>query len=52
MAPGTPALAALVDQFYAAYREITVLLERRDRNIAELRGKLQLRPALLPSAGR
>jgi hypothetical protein len=45
-------LAALVDHYYAAYRETTVLLERRDREIAELRGKLQLRPALLPSAGR
>lgn len=45
-------LAALVDHYYAAYRETTVLLERRDRELAELRGKLQLRPALLPSAGR
>jgi AcrR family transcriptional regulator len=45
-------LAALVDHYYAAYRETVVLLERRDREIAELRGKLQLRPALLPSAGR
>jgi hypothetical protein len=44
-------LAALVDHYYAAYRETTVLLERRDRELAELRGKLQLRPALLPSPG-
>jgi AcrR family transcriptional regulator len=45
-------LAALVDHYYAAYRETTVLLERRERELAELRGKLQLRPALLPSVGR
>jgi hypothetical protein len=40
----------LVDHYYAAYRENTVLLERRDREIAELHGKLKLKPALLPSA--
>jgi hypothetical protein len=45
-------LAALVDHYYAAYRETTALLERRDRELAELRGKLMLRPTLLPSAGR
>ncbi len=45
-------LAALVDHYYAAYQETATLLERRDRELAELRGKLQLRPALLPSAGR
>jgi AcrR family transcriptional regulator len=45
-------LAALVDHYYAAYRETTSLLERRDRELAELRNKLKLRPALLPSAGR
>jgi hypothetical protein len=44
--------AALVDHYYAAYRETTVLLERRDRELAVLRDKLQLRSALLPSAGR
>ena len=40
-------LAALVDHFYGAYREAEVLLERRDREIAELRrstkSPLQLR---------
>jgi hypothetical protein len=46
-------LAALVDHYYVAYRETIVLLERRDREIAELRCKFQLRPALLlPSASR
>jgi AcrR family transcriptional regulator len=45
-------LAALVDHFYAAYRETASLLERRDRELAELRSKLKLRLALLPSAGR
>jgi hypothetical protein len=45
-------LAALVDYYYAAYRETAVLLDRRDRELAALRDKLQLRPALLPSAGR
>ncbi len=45
-------LAALVDHYYAAYRETASLLERRDRELAELRNKLKLRPALLPSAGR
>jgi hypothetical protein len=45
-------LAALVDHYYAAYRETASLLERRDRELAELRSKLKLRPVLLPSAGR
>jgi hypothetical protein len=45
-------LTALVDHYYAAYRETTALLERRDRELAELRGKLQLKPTLLQSAGR
>jgi AcrR family transcriptional regulator len=30
-------LAALVDHFYGAYRDAQVLLERRDREISELR---------------
>jgi hypothetical protein len=42
-------LAALVDHYYAAYRETASLLERRDRELAELRNKLKLRPALLSS---
>lgn len=45
-------LAPLVDHYYAAYRETSALLERRDRELAELRVTLQSRPALLPSAGR
>jgi len=43
-------LAALVDHYYAAYRETASLLERRDRDLAELRAKLQLRPILIPAA--
>jgi len=38
------ALAALVDHHYAAYREASTLLERRDRELADLRGRLKLRP--------
>jgi hypothetical protein len=45
-------LAALVDHYYAAYRETATLLERRDRELAELRGKLHSKPVLLTSAGR
>jgi AcrR family transcriptional regulator len=45
-------LAALVDHYCAAYRETASVLERRDRELAELRSKLKSRPALLPSAGR
>jgi hypothetical protein len=37
-------LAALVDHYYAAYRETASLLERRDRELAELRSKLKLAP--------
>jgi transposase InsO family protein len=40
-------LAALVDHYYAAYRETSALLERRDRQLAELRRKLGRAPALL-----
>jgi hypothetical protein len=45
-------LAALVDHYYAAYRETTTLLERRDRELAELRGKLHMKPAFIPAAVR
>jgi hypothetical protein len=45
-------LAALVDHYYAAYRESTVTLERRDRELAELRGKLNSKPVSLTFAGR
>jgi hypothetical protein len=40
-------LAALVDHHYAAYREASALLERRDRELAELRRRLKIRPALV-----
>ena len=42
-------LAALVDHHYAAYRETATLLERRDRELVELRRRLKLRPTLLKS---
>jgi AcrR family transcriptional regulator len=45
-------LAALVDHYYAAYRETASLLERRGRELAELRGKLHLKPAFLTAAVR
>jgi AcrR family transcriptional regulator len=34
-------LAALIDHYYAAYREAQVLLERRDREFAELRRSIK-----------
>jgi AcrR family transcriptional regulator len=37
-------LAALVDHYYAAYREARVLLDRRDRELSELRRKLDAKP--------
>jgi hypothetical protein len=40
-------LAALIDHYYAAYRETAGLLERRDRELAELRSRLAVTPALL-----
>lgn len=40
-------LAALVDHYYAAYREAQALLDRRDRQLAELRRKLNNAPALV-----
>jgi hypothetical protein len=42
-------LAALVDHHYAAYREATMLLERRDRELAELRRRLKIKPVLMKS---
>ncbi len=44
-------LAALVDHYYAAYRETAGLLERRDRELAELRSRLAVTPALLTAPG-
>jgi len=42
-------LAALIDHYYAAYREASVLLERRERELAEVRRTLNLMPVLLKS---
>jgi hypothetical protein len=41
-------LAALVDH-YSAFQESRILLERRDRELAELRRRLNSRPVSLPS---
>jgi AcrR family transcriptional regulator len=38
---------ALVDHYYAAYREARVLLDRRDRQLAELRRKLDKEPLVV-----
>jgi hypothetical protein len=43
-------LAALVDHYFAAHRETAALLARRERELAEVRGKLHLKPALLTPA--
>jgi len=40
-------LAALVDHYYAAYRETRVMLDRRDRELAELRRLLDRAPVSL-----
>ncbi len=40
-------LVALVDHFYAAYREAQTLLARRERELAELRRQIDSRPAKL-----
>jgi len=40
-------LAALVDHFYAAYREARATLDRRDREISELRRSLDVKPSPL-----
>ncbi len=40
-------LTALVDQYYAAYRETRALLDRRDRQLAELRRKLNTAPVVV-----
>ena len=41
------ALAALVDHHYAAYREASALLERRDRELADLRRRLKFQNSKL-----
>ena len=40
-------LAALADHYYAAYRETRALLERRDRELAELRRSLNSKPLVV-----
>jgi len=40
-------LAALVDHYYGAYRENHSLLERRERELAELRRRVDSRPVPL-----
>jgi hypothetical protein len=40
-------LAALIDHYYGAYRETQSLLERRERELAELRRKLDCAPVPL-----
>ena len=42
-------LAALVDHYYTAQRDAATLLERRDRELAELRRRLKLKPTLVRS---
>lgn len=41
-------LAALVDHYLSAYREATALLERRDRELAELRSSSTSKLTLVP----
>lgn len=43
----TKKLAALVDHYYAAYREAQTLLARREQELAELRKRLDSKPARL-----
>lgn len=40
-----PKLASLIDHYFAASTELRTLLERRDRELAELRRRLDSRPA-------
>ena len=41
-------LVALIDHYYAAYRESAALLTRRERELAELRSRLTARSVLRP----
>jgi hypothetical protein len=41
----TAKLAALVDHYYCAYREAQALLSRREQELAELRRRLDSKPA-------
>lgn len=40
-------LAGLIDHYYSAYRETVALLERRDRELAAVRRKLDLKPVVI-----
>jgi hypothetical protein len=42
-----PKLVALVDHYYSAYREAQALLTRRERELAELRQRLDSKPIRL-----
>jgi len=42
-------LVALVDHYYIAYREASALLARRERELAEVRRSLKMKPALVNS---
>jgi hypothetical protein len=44
-----PKLVALVDQYYAAYREVKALLDRREKELVELRQRLDSKPIRLVS---
>ncbi|HUO96097.1 MAG TPA: hypothetical protein VMT92_07675 [Steroidobacteraceae bacterium] len=40
-----PKLVALIDHYYAAYQEARTLLDRRERELAELRRRLDAKPS-------
>jgi AcrR family transcriptional regulator len=40
-------LAGLVDHYYSAYREVIALLERRDRELAAVRRRLDIKPVVV-----
>jgi AcrR family transcriptional regulator len=42
-------LVALVDHYYAAQRDAATLLERRDKELSELRRRIKTRPTLIKS---
>ncbi|MGA3156589.1 MAG: hypothetical protein ABSE43_03360 [Steroidobacteraceae bacterium] len=43
----TAQLAALIDHYYAAYREVQALLNRREQELAQLRRQLDSKPVRL-----
>jgi AcrR family transcriptional regulator len=43
----TAKLVALVDHYYGAYREAQALLSRREQELAELRRRLDAKPAII-----